>query len=185
MTSPPEELERSHGNGSEPLSIELKSRTTGPQLLRHRPFACWQIATVALFTSFLGAGALIAINLCLMGHRVLAIMLFIVSALMGLATVANAPIQTLWVPPLLSYFFARYLFRWEYAPFRCLFASISKPSERIAPLWYAFGCAIASWGVLLAILMLAVVCMDLSVLLSSKPKYDEIEIPIAPASQEP
>jgi len=185
MTSEPEELERSDGKGSEPHSMELNSQATGPHVLRHRPFACWQIATVALVTGFLGAGALIAINLCLMGHRVLAIMIFIVSAMMGLATFGSAPIQALWLLPLVSYFFARLLFQWEYAPFRKSFTALSKPSERNAPLWYAFGYAIASWGVVLFAMMLAAVCMDLGLLSSRKPQYDEVEIPMAPAIQEP
>ncbi len=178
MTNLPETSEPNKEIGSGQHSTEVDTSQPQPQLLWHRVFACWQIAVAAIITGFLGAGSLIAINLCLMGHRLLAIIVFVPAAILSLAQAAVPPRQKsnvfegewrLWFPPLLAYLIARWLFRWEYAPFRKPFAQLSTPPNRTAPLWYAFVSAIASWLMVFVGFLAFALLMDVARLFSPNP----------------
>lgn len=145
-------------------------------------FACWQIGIVSIFLSSIGGNALIAINLRNLGHRILGLMIFLVSPLF-MAPMLNGNKNGYWIPPLLTYFLARMLFGWQYAPFRREFARISKPPGKIAPLWFAFLWGAAGWGVLLAIVMGFALLVDLSRPSKISPIDDDVPVMMAPPLQ--
>ena len=154
-------------------SQETTSKSAESLFLPCYPFACWQMATVALFTSYLGAGSLIATNFFLMQHRVLAAMILLISALMSVLAALYLDVSSAWVAPLLSYLLARSLYRGEFAPFRRAFIALSQPPARIASLWYAFAVAIAAWLLLVVVLFLGALCLDLTNLLLAEYRVED------------
>ncbi len=176
--------------GSEQHSTGVDTSQPQLQLLRHQAFACWQIAVVTIFTGILGASSLIAINLCLMGHPALAIMVSIPAISMSWPYFLSGPSpktgpNAVLASALLAYLFARYLFRWQYAPFRKPFARLSTLPNRLAPLWYAFVCAIGSWMMLYVGLLALALCVDVGAPLSPNPTpVEDLPILKAPALEE-
>ncbi len=201
MTNLPDKFEQCKDIGSEPHSTGGEINQSQPQLLRHQVFACWQIAIISIFTGFLGGGSLIAINLYLMGQRVLAAMVLIPIAGVTLPSFfqtlkakadPSAGLVRFWGPALLAYLLARSLFRWQYAPFRKPFAILSTPPNRPAPLWYAFLAAILSWVVILIMTFFGALTIAINMDImgiavpSSRNRAPNEDIPIskAPALEE-
>lgn len=157
-----------------PLSIESYAITS-------RAFASWQIAVVSIILGSIVSGALIAINLYQLGHPTLGAIILFLSPFFLMTPERKGNLSGFWICPVASYFLACSLFQWQYAPFKRGFAEITKPPRRFAPLWYAFACGVAFWGVILAVLMLVALCLDLSQLMKGRQPEDDVPIMTAPA----